>query len=88
MYTLGGYMHLIVQRRHMMADTLTLSIEGMHCGGCIRRVTSALESVEGVEVGSVEVGSAQMIFDPNGASAEEIAAAVDRIGFFAHIEKA
>jgi copper chaperone len=72
----------------IMADTLTLSIEGMHCGGCIRRVTSVLERVKGVEVGSVEVGSAQLTFDPNGASAEEIAAAVDRIGFSAHIEKA
>ena len=71
-----------------MAETLTLSIEGMHCGGCIHRVTSALERVKGVKVGSVEVGSAQLTFDPNGASAEEIAAAVDRIGFSAHIEKA
>jgi copper chaperone len=88
MYTLGGYLHPIVKRRDIMADTLTLSIEGMHCGGCIRRVTSALERVKGVEVGSVEVGSAQLTFDPNGASAEEIAAAVDRIGFSAHIEKA
>jgi copper chaperone len=88
MYTLGGYLHLIVKRRDIMAETLTLSIEGMHCGGCIHRVTSALESVKGVEVGSVEVGSAQLTFDPNGASVEEIAAAVDRIGFSAHIEKA
>jgi copper chaperone len=88
MYTLGGYVHLIMKRRDMMADTLTLSIEGMHCGGCIRRVTSALESVKGVEVRSVEVGSAEVTFDPNGASAEEITSAVDRIGFSAHIEKA
>jgi copper chaperone len=88
MYTLGGYLHLIVKRRDIMAETLTLSIEGMHCGGCIHRVTSALESVKGVEVESVEVGSAQLTFDPDGASVEEIAAAVDRIGFSAHIEKA
>jgi copper chaperone len=88
MYTLGGYLHLIVKRRDIMAETLTLSIEGMHCGGCIHRVTSALERVKGVKVGSVEVGSAQLTFDPNGASAEEIAAALDRIGFSAHIEKA
>jgi copper chaperone CopZ len=88
MHTPGGYTHLIVKRRDIMADTLKLSIEGMHCGGCIRRVTSALERVKGVKVGSVEVGSAQLSFDPNGASAEEIAAAVERIGFSAHIEKA
>jgi copper chaperone len=68
-------------------DSLTLSIEGMHCGGCVRRVTTALEGVKGVELGPVEVGSAQMTFDPNRVSVEEIAAAVDRIGFSARVEK-
>ena len=70
-----------------MREKLTLSIEGMHCGGCVRRVTSALERVKGVEVGSVEVGSAQMDFDPKEASADEIATAVNRIGFSAYVEK-
>jgi copper chaperone len=70
-----------------MRDALTLSIEGMHCCGCVRRVTTALEGVKGVELGSVEVGSAQMTFDPDRVSVEEIAAAVDRIGFSARVEK-
>jgi copper chaperone CopZ len=64
-----------------MRETLTLSIEGMHCGGCVRRVTTALQGVKGVDVGSVEVGSAQMTFDPAQASAEEIAIAVNHLGF-------
>src|SRR6266699_701738 len=33
-----------------MQDVLTLSIEGMHCEGCVRRVTAALQGVKGVEV--------------------------------------
>ena len=70
-----------------MQDMLTLSIEGMHCEGCVRRVTAALQGVKGVEVGSVEVGSARTTFDPNQASAEEIAAAVNGIGFSAHVGK-
>jgi len=70
-----------------MRDSLTLSIEGMHCGGCVRRVTTALEGVKGVELGSVAVGSAQMTFDPNRVSVEEIAAAVDRIGFSVRVKK-
>jgi copper chaperone CopZ len=70
-----------------MQNTLHLSIEGMHCGGCVQRVTRALEGVEGVELGSVEVGSAEMTFRPDRTSAEEIAAAVNRIGFSARIEK-
>jgi copper chaperone len=70
-----------------MTDALKLSIEGMHCGACVRRVTSALEQVPGVQVGSVEVGSAQVQFAPEQASPEEIAAAVNRIGFPAQIAK-
>jgi copper chaperone len=64
-----------------MNDTLTLSIEGMHCGACVRRVTNALQKVEGVQVNSVEVGSAQVAFNPEEATAEDITAAVNRIGF-------
>jgi copper chaperone len=70
-----------------MQSTLTLSIEGMHCGGCVRRVTTALQGVRGVELGAVEVGSARVTVDSAQTSAEEIVAAVDRIGFSAHVEK-
>jgi copper chaperone len=70
-----------------MKDTLTLSIEGMHCGACVRRVTTALQGVAGVEPDKVEVGSAQVGFDPEQVSAEEIAAAVTRIGFEAQVAK-
>jgi copper chaperone len=70
-----------------MQDKLTLSIEGMHCGSCVRRVTTALEGVKGVELGSVEIGTAKLKFDRDQASAKEIAAAVDRIGFSAQIKE-
>jgi copper chaperone len=84
---LGGICIYFCRRRVFMQSELTLSIEGMHCEGCVRRVTAVLQGVKGVEVGSVEVGSAQTTFDPNQASAEEIAAAVTRIGFSARAEK-
>lgn len=45
-------------------------------------MTAALHGVKGVEV-----GSAQMTFHPEQTSVEEIAAAVNRIGFSAHVEK-
>jgi copper chaperone len=70
-----------------MQNVLTLSIEGMHCEGCVRRVTTALQGVKEVEVGSVEVGRAQMTFDLSQTSAEEIVAAINRIGFSARVEK-
>jgi copper chaperone CopZ len=47
----------------------------------------ALQSVQGVEVGSMEVGSAEIRFDPDRTNVEEIASAVDRIGFAARIER-
>jgi copper chaperone CopZ len=68
-----------------MENTLKLSIEGMHCGACISRVTSALKGIEGVELGAVDVGSATIKFNPAKISSGQIRAAVDRIGFSAHI---
>jgi copper chaperone len=68
-----------------MQDTLKLSIEGMHCGACVRRVTNALQTVPGIQLNSVEVGSAQLQFDPREATPEEIAAAVTGIGFTAQV---
>jgi copper chaperone CopZ len=70
-----------------MADRLRLAIDGMHCCGCVSRVTRALESVKGAEIGSVKVGAAELTFRSSQTSEEEIVAAVNRIGFSARIEK-
>ena len=69
-----------------MNNTLNLAIEGMHCGACVRRVTSALQGVEGVTVKSVEVGSAEVAVDAEGTSVQDITAALDRIGFPARVQ--
>jgi RNA 3'-terminal phosphate cyclase len=50
-------------------------------------VTNALESISSVKVESVRVGSADLLFNPAEATAEQISSAVDRIGFSARIEK-
>ena len=70
-----------------MHPPLKLILAGMHCDACVRRVTTALQSVPGVGVDSVKVGSAQLTFDPNQATAPAIVAAVERIGFSAQIEQ-
>ena len=69
-----------------MNNTLNLAIEGMHCGACVRRVTSALQSVEGVTVKSVEVGSAEIDFDAAETSAQDITAELNRNGFPARVQ--
>ena len=38
----------------------TLRIDGMHCGSCVRRVSQALASTEGVVVNEVRVGAARL----------------------------
>ena len=62
---------------------LSLSIEGMHCGGCVNRVTTALGKAPGVTVEKVEVGSALVEFDPALTSPAAIVEAVNRLGFTA-----
>lgn len=68
-----------------MNNALNLSLTGMHCGSCVRRVTMALQAVPGVQVESVEVGSARITYNPAEAAPEEILASIGRIGFQASI---
>jgi copper chaperone CopZ len=39
---------------------LTLRIENMHCGSCIRRVTQTLNALPGTHAAEVHVGSARV----------------------------
>ena len=70
-----------------MQEELALSIGGMHCGACVRRVTDALGKIEGVQVNSVEVGSASITFNPEHVTVERITGRVNQIGFAARTEK-
>lgn len=58
-----------------------IQIEGMHCNACVRRVTLALTKLDGVDVHSVEIGSAQVQIDESKITPKEVAAAIDAIGF-------
>ena len=40
--------------------TLTLRIDNMHCGSCIRRVTQTLNALPGTRAEEVRVGSARI----------------------------
>jgi copper chaperone len=62
-------------------ETLTLQIDGMSCDHCVARVQKALSGLEGVNVKKVEVGSAEMSYDPSRVAPDRILEAVDRIGF-------
>ena len=70
---------------NIMAE-FTLHIDGMHCGSCVRRVTQALRSTEGVQVEEVRVGGARL----KSADAPHMEAAISALakaGFTAHLEQ-
>ena len=63
--------------------TVEIAIEGMHCGGCVKRVEEALKKVPGVKAEKVQIGSARVSVD--GTMPEIVIAALERIGFDARV---
>jgi copper chaperone len=65
----------------MAVQRETLRIEGMGCGHCVKAVEEALGAVEGVEVHVVEIGSAQISYDPETTDPARLAEAVEEAGY-------
>jgi copper chaperone len=61
---------------------VTLNIEGMHCGACVRRVTQALERIPGAEVIEVRIGAARVKTD----DAAQAVAVLAKSGYTAYPE--
>jgi len=59
--------------------TVTLKIEGMHCGACVNRVKRALEQVKDTNVREVSIGSASL----DTANVDAALAAVAKAGYTA-----
>lgn len=62
-------------------ETVKLAIQGMHCGGCAAKVSTALKSLPGTKVEEVAVGSARVSIDPQKTSAAILIGAVNNLGF-------
>lgn len=60
---------------------LNLEIDGMGCGACVRKVTSALGSVSGVRIEEVKFGQATVCIDPQATSAQNVLAALQKAGY-------
>jgi copper chaperone len=71
---------------------ITLRIDGMHCGSCIRRVTQAINTagdkgsfaVEEVRLGAARFKTAG---DSGAAGADMAIAALAKVGYAARVEK-
>lgn len=65
-------------------STITLKIDGMHCGHCVNAVKAALEDVPGVAVKDVKIGTATVdTIEP--APMDAIRGAVEDAGYFAEV---
>ncbi len=64
-------------------QALTLAISGMSCGHCLNAVSKALSQLAGVKVGSVQMGRAELEFDPALTNPAGIVAALEGAGYVA-----
>ena len=64
-------------------QTVTLNIDGMTCGGCVKSVTRLLEGVEGGEKAevSLENKNAVITFDESKTDADALIDAVEDGGY-------
>jgi cation transport ATPase len=63
--------------------SLTLRIDNMHCGACVRRVLQTLNALPETHADEVRVGSARVT---TAAQPEQIQEALRAAGFPAHVE--
>ncbi len=66
-------------------NDLRLTIEGMTCEHCVRAVKGRLERTAGVEVGSVNIGSADLRYDPDALNEDDIAELIADEGYTAFV---
>lgn len=63
--------------------SVTLTIEGMHCGGCAETVRSLVEKQPGVQAVSVSFDErrARILYDPNTVHEDHLVSVVQQPGF-------
>lgn len=72
----------------MATLNLTLHIDGMSCGHCLKAVSQALAGLPGVSIDSVRIGRADLRYDDSRIRPAEITAAVEDAGYSATIAEA
>ena len=62
-------------------ERVTLNIDCMSCGHCVKSVDAALRALAGVTVEQVTIGQATVRYDPATATTERIAEAIADEGY-------
>ena len=60
---------------------VSIDIQGMSCGHCVRSVDQALKALDGVQVEQVAIGHATVSYDPATTTPERITQAVEDEGY-------
>jgi len=66
---------------------ITLRIDGMHCGSCIRRVTQAINRAGAFDVEEVRLGAARFTAPNETADADAAIASLAKAGFAARVDE-
>jgi Cu+-exporting ATPase len=66
-------------------STISLKIEGMHCGMCVSRIAKALKAIDGVSEATVnlEDNRADVRYDSGMVKSEDMISAVEEAGYSA-----
>lgn len=66
-------------------ETVTLSVQGMHCQKCVAKVTEALEGVDGVTGAQVSLEENAATVEGHGFDTSALVSAVKEAGFEASL---
>jgi copper chaperone len=66
-------------------EPLHLTIEGMTCAHCVRAVDQRLRGTPGIEVEQVEIGSADVKYNADAMSVDDITTAIADEGYTAFV---
>jgi copper chaperone CopZ len=69
-------------------ETLQLNIEGMGSAHCIMVVKNSVSKLPGTEISTIEIGNAQINFDKNKTSPDQIIGAIEKVGYKVKTSKA
>ena len=64
-----------------MAETIELKVDGMTCDHCVRAVTEAISSVDGVSEASVDLDAGAATLTGEGVDLEAVVAAIVEEGY-------
>jgi len=77
----GGICEPLWNHMRSIMERVTLTIDGMSCGHCVRAVEQALRAVQGVEVEKVDIGTAVLAYDAAAVRPDQIEGAIAEEGY-------